>query len=81
MTGPYPATLEEAHAEIRALRVDLLALHARIQTRESWAAEPMDDVRRHWRERQTGWYWGSEESVSSSAQGVGEEVIRGHAAD
>lgn len=73
MTGPYPPTLREAHDEIRKLRADLLAIGARIQTRELWEAEPMEDVRRRYVER--------ERLAMGGAQGVGEEVIWRHAAD
>jgi two-component sensor histidine kinase len=44
-TGVYPATLPEAHDEIRALRAELLHLRGRIQTVESWAEQSEDDAR------------------------------------
>ena len=50
--GAYPVTLPEAWAEIRELRAALLGAASRLQTREAWQAEPMDDVRRHHRERE-----------------------------
>ena len=49
--GAYPATLPEAHEEIRELRAAFLAAAARMQTREAWQAEPMESVRARSRER------------------------------